>query len=181
MILSFQTHSTGLDHQAQMPVVPMPETLPTLAQHLAHMPGGRAKEWTIRRPIDMRHCEGPVFVAAGPQTVAAQHVWFTAVAPLPIDHLIHAAVLAYASDYTILEATLRRHGLYWADSRLRGASLDHAMWFHRELRADEWVLYSESSPSGSGGRGLGIGHMFQRDGVLIATVAQEGMLRVKAV
>jgi acyl-CoA thioesterase II len=102
-----------------------------------------------------------------------------AVGTLPDDPLTHAAVLAYASDYTLLEPVIRRHGLTWTDPRLRPASLDHAMWFHRPVRADEWILYAQESPSASGGRGLGIGRMFAADGTLVATVAQEGMVRVK--
>jgi len=88
-------------------------------------------------------------------------------------------VLAYCSDYSLLEPVLRKHGLAWSDRRLRVASLDHAMWFHRPGRADEWTLYTQSSPSASGGRGLVAGRMFTADGVLLATVAQEGMMRLK--
>jgi acyl-CoA thioesterase-2 len=98
---------------------------------------------------------------------------------MPDDPLLHAAVLAYCSDYSLLEPVLRRHGIAWADPRLRPASLDHAMWFHRPARADDWTLYTQDSPSASGGRGLATGQMFSSDGVLVATVAQEGMLRIK--
>ena len=98
---------------------------------------------------------------------------------MPDAPIIHAAFLAYASDYSILESVLRRHGTAWSDPRLRQASLDHAMWFHRVPRADDWVLYTMASPSASGGRGLGVGRMFTADGVLMASVAQEGMLRLK--
>jgi acyl-CoA thioesterase-2 len=106
-------------------------------------------------------------------------VWLKTVGTMPEDPLLHAAVLAYASDYSLLEPVLRKHGLAWADRRLRPASLDHAMWFHRPGRADEWILYTQSSPSASGGRGLAAGRMFAPDGTLIASVAQEGMLRLK--
>ena len=98
---------------------------------------------------------------------------------LPDDPLLHAAVLTFASDYTLLEGVLRRHGMGWLDPRLRVASLDHPMWFHREARLDDWLLYAEDSPSAQGGRGLGIGRMYSRDGLLVASVAQEGMVRVK--
>ena len=97
----------------------------------------------------------------------------------PLAERLHAAVLAYASDYSLLESVLRRHGLVWADPRLRPASLDHAMWFHRPGRIDDWVLYEQESPSASGGRGLGLGKIFSLDGKLICSVAQEGMVRVK--
>jgi len=98
---------------------------------------------------------------------------------MPEDPLVNAAVLAYCSDYSLLEPVLRYHGLAWSDRRLRVASLDHAMWFHRPGRADNWILYTQSSPSASGGRGLASGRMFNTDGVLLATVAQEGMMRLK--
>ncbi len=101
-----------------------------------------------------------------------------AIGDLPDDPLVHDAVLAYASDYSLLESILRRHGKTWRTPGLRAASLDHAMWFHRPARADEWLLYAEHSPSAQGGRGLGIGRMFTQDGTLVATVAQEGMLRL---
>lgn len=179
MVFSFQKPAEGMDHQAAMPPVPMPQDIATIAERLAAAPENLAKKWTVRRPVDMRHCEGPLYLRPGPYAVAAQHVWIRAIGPLPDDPLIHAAVLAYASDYTILEAVLRRHGIHWTDPRLRPASLDHAMWFHRDLRADEWILYAESSPSASGGRGLGLGHMYDAGGTLVATVAQEGMLRLK--
>ena len=97
----------------------------------------------------------------------------------PVDQLLHAAVLAYASDYALLEPVIRRHGLAWSDPRLRPASLDHAMWFHRAARADEWILYTQSSPTAQGGRGLAFGRMFAADGRLVASAAQEGMIRIK--
>ncbi|MBW3086530.1 Acyl-CoA thioesterase 2 [Austwickia sp. TVS 96-490-7B] len=179
VILSFQTHAGGIDHQSPMPPVPMPEDLADTAELLAEVPDSLAKEWTVRRPIDVRHCEGAMYVAPQQHHHDVQHVWMRAIGSLPDDPLIHAAVLAYASDYTILEGALRRHGLSWADERLRAASLDHAMWFHRPVRADEWILYAEESASASGGRALGAGRMFSRDGVMVASVAQEGMLRLK--
>ena len=123
--------------------------------------------------------EGPIYLRPGRQPAARQSVWMKALRPMPDDPLLHAAVLAYCSDYTLLEPVIRRHGLTWTDRRLRPASLDHAMWFHRPVRVDEWVLYTQESPSASGGRGLGIGRMFAADGTLVATVAQEGMVRVK--
>jgi acyl-CoA thioesterase II len=178
MITSFQEASGGLDHQDPMPEVPGPETLSSLQEVF----GGNdhpAAVHLVNRPVEHRHVEGNLFVAPGPELVAHQSVWMKAVGELPDDPLIHAAVLAYASDYTLLETVLRRHGLAWTDRRLRPASLDHAMWFHRPAQVDEWILYAQESPSASGGRGLGIGLMFSADGTLVATVAQEGMIRVK--
>ena len=101
-----------------------------------------------------------------------------ALGPLPDDALLHRAALAYASDYTILESTLRRHGAAWVTPGLRIASLDHAMWWHRPVRVDEWLLYVQSSPSASGARGLAAGRIYDRSGALVASVAQEGMVRI---
>lgn len=176
---SFQTRDKGMDHQDEMPQVPPPEELPSVGELLAEVTDGPAKKWVERRAIDIRHVEGPIYLAPAVEPASRQNVWIRAVGSLPDDPLVHAAVIAYASDYTLLESVLRRHGVAWVDPRLRPASLDHAMWFHRPIRADEWLLYSQASPSAQGGRGLGIGRMFSRDGVLLASVAQEGMLRLK--
>jgi acyl-CoA thioesterase-2 len=178
MITSFQSSAGGLDHQDAMPSAPDPETLPSVHDVYGGIdhPGARH---LVRRPVEHRHPDGGIYVEPGPERVAHQSVWLKAVGRLPDDPLVHAAVLAYASDYTLLEPVLRRHGLAWTDRRLRPASLDHAMWFHRPARVDEWILYDQESPSASGGRGLGIGRMFAQDGTLVATVAQEGMVRLK--
>jgi acyl-CoA thioesterase-2 len=100
---------------------------------------------------------------------------------LPDNPAIHRAALAYASDYSILESIYRRHGIAWTHPGLKTASLDHAMWFHRDARADDWLLYVQESPSAQGGRGLALGKIFTKDGLLVATVAQEGMVRVPEV
>ncbi|WP_348536099.1 acyl-CoA thioesterase [Mobilicoccus caccae] len=180
MIFSFQTDSDGIDHQTFMPAVPDPETLRSDAEDLATL-GHPVGDYIARtRPIDLRHCQGHLYAHPRRQTASEQSVWLRADGTIPTDDaLIHAAVLAYASDYNLLEGALRRHGLAWSDRRIRAASLDHAMWFHRPTRADEWVLYTQASPSSQGGRALGLGHMFSEDGTLVATVAQEGMLRLK--
>ena len=178
MITSFQEHAGGLDHHDAMPDVPQPDALPSLTDRFGGVDHPAARH-LLRRPVELRHVQGDVFAEPGPDRVAHQDVWMKAIGRLPDDPLVHAAVLAYASDYTLLESVLRRHGLAWSDRRLRPASLDHAMWFHRPVHADEWLLYSQESPSASGGRGLGIGRIFSADGTLVATVAQEGMVRVK--
>ncbi|GAB2672971.1 acyl-CoA thioesterase [Barrientosiimonas humi] len=179
MILSFQEAAGGLDHQAAMPAAPDPERLPTVAQEIGDIDHPVARHWAYRRAVDVRHVENSIYLAPGQQAAANQNVWLKVRDQMPDDPLLHAAALAYASDYTLLEAVLRRHRMAWSDPRLRAASLDHAMWFHRPVRVDDWVLYQQESPSASGGRGLGIGKMFASDGTLVATVAQEGMLRVK--
>jgi acyl-CoA thioesterase-2 len=179
MIASFQAEAGGLDHQDQMPAAPDPEALPSVEDTLATVDHPAAQFFAYQRPIDLRHVEGHLYLKPGAQRAAQQSVWLKAIGALPDDPLLHAAVLAYASDYSLLESVLRRHGLAWSDRRLRPASLDHAMWFHRPGRADEWTLYTQQSPSASSGRGLATGRMFAPDGTLIASVAQEGMLRVK--
>jgi acyl-CoA thioesterase-2 len=179
MITSFQTDAVGLDHQDSVPAAPDPETLPTMAEVFDGIDNPQANFWSKDKAIDLRHVEGAIYIRPGRQLASPQSVWLKAVGRLPDDPLVNAAVLAYCSDYSLLEPVLRRHGLAWSDRRLRVASLDHAMWFHRPGRADEWTLYTQSSPSASGGRGLAAGRMFNTDGVLLATVAQEGMLRLK--
>ena len=180
MITSFQTQAGGLDHQDSMPASPDPEQLPTTAEELGRL--RRRRSPASGRRGSRSTCgtsRAPIYVAPGRQRAAQQSVWLKAAGRLPDDPLLHAAVLAYSSDYSLLEPVLRKHGLAWADPRLRPASLDHAMWFHRPARADEWTLYTQASPSASGGRGLATGRMFAADGTLVASVAQEGMLRVK--
>ncbi len=178
-ILSFQVPAGGLDHQDSMPQVPSPESLPTLSQVVAESEDRRRGEWVTRRAIDIRHCEGVLYGAPVAQRQSHQHVWMRTMGTLPQDPLIHQAVLAYAADFTLLESVLRQHGMAWGDPRLVPASLDHSMWFHRPAKADDWILYAQRSPSASGGRGLGIGRMFGADGTLVASVGQEGMLRIR--
>jgi acyl-CoA thioesterase-2 len=177
MSASFQVPDGGLDHQDPAPQVADPETLPSLAELFSGIDDPRARHLS-RRAIELRHVEGNLFTTPPADDVASQHVWMRAVGRLPDEPLVHDAVLAYASDYSLLEPVLRRHGLPWSTPGLKMASLDHAMWFHRPARADEWVLYAQQSPSAQGGRGLGLGRMFAADGTLVATVAQEGMVRV---
>jgi acyl-CoA thioesterase-2 len=180
MIASFQTPAEGLDHQDPMPDVPPPDQLTAMRDYLAEIDSPIARAWEQNRPIDLRHVEAPIYAEPDPVHQAHQAVWMKTYGSLPDDPLLHAAVLAYASDYSILESALRAHGLAWGDPRLRPASLDHAMWFHRPVPADDWILYATESPSAHGGRGLGIGRMFTAEGVHAATVGQEGMIRIKA-
>jgi acyl-CoA thioesterase-2 len=179
MIASFQTEAGGLDHEEPMPPAPDPDQLPTIAEQMADI-DHPSREFLARpRAIDIRHVHGNLYLEPAAERTDAQSLWLRTSGPLPDDPLLHAAVLAYASDFSILEPILRRHGLAWMNNRLRPASLDHAMWFHRPIRADEWVLYTQQSPSASGGRGLSVGRMFGRDGHHAVTLAQEGMMRVK--
>ncbi|MFD1714025.1 acyl-CoA thioesterase [Amnibacterium flavum] len=180
MIASFQVSDDGLDHQIEMPSVPQPEDLPSAADVLGGIDHPVAQFWATRRAFDMRHAPSPVYLQVEGEQVAHQAVWFKALQPMPDDPNLHRAALAYASDYTILESILRRHGVAWVTPGLKMASLDHAMWWHRFARVDDWLLYVQESPSASGGRGLSMGRIYDREGRLIASVAQEGMVRVPA-
>lgn len=175
---SFQELADGLEHDLPMPPVPRPETLTPDREILGRIDHPLAQHRARHQAIELRHVERLLLGPAEPGA-DEQSVWMRVARHLPDDDLLHAAVLAYASDYVLLEPILRRHGIGWGDPRLRPASLDHVMWFHRPARADQWLLYTQSSPSARSGRGLGLGHMFDSDGHLIATVAQEGMVRIK--
>ncbi|AWB86690.1 acyl-CoA thioesterase [Mycetocola zhujimingii] len=179
MIASFQDPDEGLDHQATMPEgYPDPESLPTAAELLGHIDHPAARAWANDRPFDIRHVPSPIYLSVEGERTATNAVWIKAFGTLPDDPSLHRAALAYASDYPLLESILRKHGLAWVTPNLKVASLDHAMWWHRPARADEWLLYVQESPSASGGRGLALGRFYSRDGVLVASVAQEGMVRV---
>ena len=179
MIASFQDTDPGLDHQDSFPTdIAEPETLPTAASLLGESEHPVVQYWAKARPFDMRHVSAPIYFKVEGEPVAHQAVWLKALGKLPDDPQVHRAAMAYASDYTILESIYRRHSIAWAHPGLKSASLDHAMWFHRDGRADEWMLYVQQSPSAQGGRGLAMGRIFNRQGTLLATVAQEGMVRV---
>lgn len=185
MSASFHRLEDGLDHHAPAPLlisaggdVPPPEDVPTMADRLARYPE-RLGIWSlIPRPIDVRYVGEPGWVRAGDRPAEArQRVWMRIDGKLPDDPLVHACALAFASDLTLLDSVLSMHGAVWGSGGFVGASLDHAMWFHRPFRADEWFLYDSISPSASGARGLATGRMFTVDGRHIATAVQEGLLR----
>lgn len=179
MIASFQVPDTGIEHQEPMPVgIPDPETLPSTAQLLGDIDHPVARMWAYERPFDIRHVGANLYLDVKGQHVAHQAVWLKTLGPMPDDQNLHRAALAYASDYTLLEPSLRRHGISWSTPGMSIASLDHAMWWHRTLRVDEWLLYVAESPSASGARGLNLGRFYNRDGELVASVAQEGMIRL---
>ncbi|WP_216205979.1 acyl-CoA thioesterase II [Amycolatopsis aidingensis] len=175
---SFQKEEPGVEHAEAMPEVPGPESLPTLAERAE----GYADRLGIQvrpRPIDLRYVNDPPWVTReSGEREARNQVWMRADGRLPDQQLLHVCVLTYASDMTLLDSVLARHGVYWDLDKVLGASLDHALWFHRPFRADEWFLYDCASPSASGARGLATGRFFAADGTLIATVVQEGLLRV---
>lgn len=179
MIASFQDVDEGLEHQADMPSdLPDPESLPSAAESLSGVDHPVANFWATQRAFDLRHIDSPVYFSVEGEHVARQAIWVKALGRLPDDPGLHRAALAYASDYTILEPILRAHGVAWGTPGLKAASLDHAMWWHRFGRVDEWMLYVQESPNAIGGRGLSLGRIYSREGLLLASVAQEGMVRV---
>ncbi|NNE75265.1 MAG: acyl-CoA thioesterase II [Acidimicrobiales bacterium] len=175
---SFQRHEDGLDHQATMPEVPDPESLPTITEQLKDYPG-IDQAWLDRpRSIDMRYVSGaPLARTEEDAAMQQQFVWMRANGVLPDDQLLHTCLLTYASDMTLLDTSLVPHGISSMSGKIMMASLDHAMWFHRPFRADEWLLYAQDTPSASGARGLARGLVYQHDGTLVASVMQEGLIR----
>jgi acyl-CoA thioesterase-2 len=179
---SFQIEEPGFEHAVSMPKVPPPESLPSedelLRRFGAAMPEAIRRWFAQERPIEVRPVDLPRYVSQH-KGVLEQNVWLRATDRIPDDPAVHRAVLAYLSDMTLLDAALGAHGLSVFDSGLQVASLDHAMWFHRPFRADDWLLYAQDSPTSCGARGFARGLLFSHDGRLIASVVQEGLIRPK--
>ncbi len=186
---SFQKHEDGLDHQAPMPSAPDPVTLPTGEERLRgydHIdPEVRERFLEARAAVDLRHVDEPPFGRFGEPREPHSQVWFRTNGKLSGDSgvvdepLLHVVLATYVSDMTLLDSILLAHGRGgWAVGDVVGASLDHAMWFHRPFRADEWLLYDQESPSAHGGRGLGQARIYTQDGQLAISVIQEGVVRV---
>jgi len=180
---SFHRDERGLAHQTAMPTVPAPEELPdeTMMRNnmLPSMPDAVRRYFERERPIELRPVEFTRYVTGEPRPPVF-HLWFRATGPLPDDPAIHQCVLAYASDMTLLDTTLIAHGRTVFQRDIQAASLDHALWFHAPFRADEWLLYAQDSPFTGGARGFSRGSIFRRDGVLVASVAQEGLIRMRS-
>ncbi|MDO4254494.1 MAG: acyl-CoA thioesterase II [Kocuria sp.] len=177
-IFSFQAPSVGLEHHDECPPgMPDPESLPTPQDLVGHLDLPQARA-ILQRPFDLRYITPAIYLDPDHDHTPFNAVWVRTHKLLPDDPRIHQAALAYVSDYVMLEPTLRRHGKAWTEQGMNIASLDHAMWWHRPARADDWLLYIQESPSASGARALGSGRMFNRDGHLVATVMQEGMIRL---
>ncbi|MGI8685220.1 MAG: acyl-CoA thioesterase [Acidimicrobiales bacterium] len=175
---SFHIAEEGLDHQLPMPPAPPPESLPTFAERMEPYRTQLGEWYTRPLPIDMRHVGEPPHVTGGRDPrPPCQQVWIRADGALPDDPLLHACVVTYASDMTLLDSILLAHGTSWLDPELMGASLDHAMWFHRPFRADEWLLYDQESASAHGARGLGQGRIYTEGGAHVVSVVQEGLFR----
>ena len=175
LITSFQEDQPGLEHAQEPPEVPGPENLESSADLFARYDPERS---TSRMgAFDIRHVEGSIYVPRGRSPLSRQALWMRSRGPVDDDQLLHRALLAYACDQVMLEPVLRRHEIAWTTPELSVASLDHAMWWHRDVRVDDWLLYVQDSPGSQGGRGLGIAKVYSRDGELVATLAQEGMIR----
>jgi len=179
---SFQSVESGLDHQLPMPEVPPPEELADLDDHLRaflpHLPGGLRRVLERKRPFEFRPVKPPNILAPQKAESLLRYIWFRAVDRLPGDEALHRCLLAYVSDFNLLDTAMMPHGLPAAPRKLVMASIDHAMWFHRSVRVDDWLLYATDSPSASGARGFARGSIFARDGRLVASTSQEGLMRV---
>ncbi|UGY91548.1 acyl-CoA thioesterase II [Streptomyces gobiensis] len=186
---SFQVYEEGLEHQEPMPLAPDPETLPTAAEmlpryaHLFRDPEVARRLAQARGAVDLRYVNEPPYATAGQRPREARsQVWFRTNGKLDgeLDQpMLHICLATYVSDMTLLDSVLLAHGRGgWAVGDVVGASLDHAMWFHRPFRADEWLLYDQESPTAQGGRGLGKGRIFTADGQLAVSVIQEGVVRI---
>ncbi len=178
MIASFQLEQPGLEHADPAPQAPAPESLPSALELLGEIDHPVAQFWSTQSAFDIRHVEGPIYLQPGSSAEADQAVWMRSRGPVEGSQLLHRAVLAYACDQLMLEPVLRSAGQSWMTPGLNLASLDHAMWWHRDVRVDEWLLYVQHSASSHGGRGLGTAQVFAQDGTLVASIAQEGMVRV---
>src|SRR5215831_7697358 len=184
MSASFQVAEVNLDHQAAMPDVPAPETLKDIRDWIPNLagkvPDGMLKVMARERPFEFRSVNMEQMINLSPNSPnrpTTLQQWFKAVDKVPHGEALHRCLLAYASDYYLLSAVTLPHGIQLERAKMRVASIDHAMWFHRPMRVDEWLLYVVDSPSASGARGLARGSIFNRNGELVASTAQEGLFR----
>ncbi len=176
MEASFHVSEESFDHQFTMPVVPDPETLPNLKERVETM-GGNVDEWFKRpHPIDQRFIGEPPWSAKHSKQ-PYQQVWIKADGTLADSQLLHSCVATYASDMSLFDAILGPHSVNWDDGHFMGASLDHCMWFHRDFRVDDWLLYDMDSPAAHGARGLARGFLYDRSGRLCVSLVQEGLVR----
>ena len=183
LMASFQKHEEGLSHQIEMPKnVPTPAELPEreeILEKIRHtMPDQMKAFWQNQTLVDIRPT-GIEHFTTQQKLPPIQNVWMRITEPLPDDPALSAALLAYLSDMTLLDASTYAHGRRLFDDDLQSASLDHAMWFHRPFNLNEWLLYSQDSPSSQGSRGLSRGSIYTADGILVASVAQEGLMRLR--
>jgi acyl-CoA thioesterase II len=181
MISSFQDAEEGVDHSIVMPEVPPPDATKSGVDVLSAFEGQpMADFWLKDAPFDVRHVEGTLFDKVDPRPRSYQSTWMRVRRPIDVPELTHRALIAFGCDQVMLEPLLRRHGVSWATPGIAIASLDHAMWWHRSARADEWLLFVQDAPTAQGGRGLTGAWVFSEEGRLVASIAQEGVFRVSS-
>ncbi|MEO2183409.1 MAG: acyl-CoA thioesterase II [bacterium] len=184
MSVSFQVMEDGLHHQIDMPAdIKPPEECATEAElreaYIDQIPDEFKSNFERPRPIEMRFVE-PVNDFNPAPTTPYQHVWIKAADTMPEDVRLNQCLLAYASDMTLLDTCCRPHGVGWSNENFQVASLDHAMWFHRPFKTDDWLLYAQDSPYSGGARGFNRGSFYTQDGRLIASATQEGLIRLRS-
>lgn len=178
MLVAFQDSTAGLEHTVSTPEVPYPEDLPPLGEHFKGYEDRIAAFVDAIHPIDIRFANDPTWKAReSGERLRDNRVWMKADGRLPDNPLLHVAAMCYASDTTVLDSIITTHGLSWGIDRLFAATVNHSMWFHRDFRFDEWMLYATESPVAAGSRGLASGRFFTREGVLATTVAQEALIK----
>jgi acyl-CoA thioesterase-2 len=180
---SFQREETGLEHQFEMPDdIPPPEALKSqreLIEESGHVPEHIRKFWARERPLEIKPVNLDHYTSRE-KLAPRQNIWLRTTGPVPNDRAIQAAVLAYLSDMTLLDTSTFAHGRAIFDADIQAASIDHAMWFHRPHALDGWLLYTQDSPSATGARGFTRGALYAQDGTMIASVAQEGLIRLRS-
>lgn len=177
MSASFQTSEEGLSHQKPAPTVVHPESLPSSLEKWKQRAASTKRPFQPV-PVDFR-ADHAVDIFSGHTRSPHKQMWVQAPLRLPDDPLVHESLFAYVSDYGLLSTSLQPHGIFLGDERLQIASLDHTIWFHRAFRMDEWLLFSMESPNASGGRGLCFAHVYNREGALVASCTQEGLIRMR--
>ncbi|WP_132991497.1 acyl-CoA thioesterase [Gordonia zhaorongruii] len=178
MLVAFQNNKVGLEHAVDIPEVAYPEELPPVSDHFVGYEDKIEQFVNALHPIDIRFANAPTWKMKGTgEQLNHNRAWMKTDGPMPDDPLLHIGAMAYSSDTTVLDSIITTHGLSWGLDRLFAATVNHSMWFHREFRFDEWMLYATESPVAAGSRGIGSGRFFTRDGVLCTSVVQEALIK----
>jgi acyl-CoA thioesterase II len=177
-LVSYLAGGSGLEHDAEMPRVPAPDTLPGIDAVLTGYESVVPGFVEALRPIEWRYVNDPAWVMRDRgERLVHNRVWLRADGPMPDDPVVHTAAMVYSSDTTVLDSIITTHGLSWGWDRIFAVTVNHSMWFHRAVDFSDWVLYATASPVAAESRGLGTGHFFNRDGRVVATVVQEGIVK----
>ncbi|MBD0022966.1 acyl-CoA thioesterase II [Gordonia pseudamarae] len=178
VLVAFQDTLAGLEHAVDIPQAPHPDELPTMGEQFAGYEDKITTFVDALHPIDVRFANDPSWkLHTAGRSLDHNRVWMRTDGPLPDDPVLHVAAMCYASDTTVLDSIITTHGLSWGFDRLFAATVNHSMWFHRAFRFDDWLLYATESPVAAGGRGLGSGRFWTREGALVASVTQEALVR----